>query len=73
MGDPGKRRGLCGRIRSKGRYVSGREHRGSVLPFDATVWWCARTQTPVGPDDLPCDPESCSDRRRACYARRRID
>ena len=70
MTDRREFRARCGRLRAKGMYVSGREDRSSVLPYDATIWWCARTQTPVGPDDRPCEAESCSDPRRACFERK---
>lgn len=55
---------LCGALRCKEYYVFGRLD--LRLCDDTTVYWCNRTQRPVGPDEAPAFPETCGP-GRPCY------
>lgn len=58
---------LCRHLRSKGMYTGGYHAVDPhALPFNATNWWCDRTQKELGPDDCPCDGGRCGP-GRACY------
>jgi hypothetical protein len=74
------RDGLCRHIRCKGMLVNIGERPDSAssqrnylavdphaLPWDGTVWWCGHTSKTVGPDDRPCDNDTCVSGRR-CFA-----
>lgn len=58
---------LCRHLRCKGMFTGGYHAVDPhALPFDATNWWCDRTQKELGPDDLPCDGRQCT-RERRCH------
>lgn len=65
---PVKLRITCMNIRHKLMYVDERHaQRGLVdVNSDTRVYWCARTQDALGPDDLPVGPGDCSN-GRDCY------
>jgi hypothetical protein len=57
---------VCRRLRTKMYYVVGREHVNMRESSPSALYWCARTTTVIGPDDLPCTPESCRT-HRGCF------
>jgi hypothetical protein len=57
---------VCRRLRTKMYYVVGREHVNMRESSPSAQYWCARTTTVIGPDDLPCTPESCRT-HRGCF------
>jgi hypothetical protein len=62
-------RELCPALRWKGQFVLA-EHDATVPPGNDGLFWCARTQTCMGPDSGPAEPGNCSSRSRACYGGR---
>ena len=66
-GVPNVRVPLCRHLRCKGMFTNAeRSEEGGFLPYDATIWWCARTEKQLGPDDLPCHDSECRAGRR-CF------
>jgi hypothetical protein len=65
---PVKLRVTCMHIRHKLRYVDERHtQRGLVdVNSDTRIFWCAKTQEALGPDDQPVGPAECSN-GRGCY------
>jgi hypothetical protein len=57
---------VCRRLRTKMYYVVGREHVSLRVSSPTTQYWCSLTTTVMGPDDLPCSPESCQ-AHRGCF------
>jgi hypothetical protein len=57
---------VCCRLRTKMYYVAGREHVSLRVSSPSAQYWCASTTTVIGPDDLPCSPESCQ-AHRGCF------
>jgi len=57
---------VCRRLRTKMYYVVGREHVNMRVSSPSAQYWCAFTTTVIGPDDLPCSPESCR-AHRGCF------
>jgi hypothetical protein len=57
---------VCRRLRTKMYYVVGREHVNMRESSPSAQYWCAYTTTVIGPDDLPCSPESCRT-HRGCF------
>jgi hypothetical protein len=57
---------VCRRLRTKMYYVVGREHVNMRESSPSAQYWCAHTTTVIGPDDLPCSPESCRT-HRGCF------
>jgi hypothetical protein len=57
---------VCRRLRTKMYYVVGREHVNLRVSSPSAQYWCASTTTVIGPDDLPCSPESCQT-HRGCF------
>jgi len=57
---------VCKRLRSKMYYVMGREHVDLRVSSPNSQYWCARTATVLGPDDVYCSPEMCQ-AHRACF------
>ncbi len=55
---------VCRALRCKEYYIFGRLE--LAMCDDTTVYWCVRTQSPVGPDAAPALPEDC-DARRPCF------
>jgi len=35
-------------------------------PYDATAYWCVKTQRGFGPDGRPVRPECCQGERECC-------
>jgi hypothetical protein len=59
-------RPVCKRLRTKGYYVTGPDD-VDLVEFSSTAsYWCARTVTILGPDDILCAPEACQP-GRACF------
>jgi len=56
----------CRRIRTKMYYVLGREAVDLRTSSPTSQYWCSRTATVIGPDDVCCSPELCGP-ARACY------
>jgi hypothetical protein len=56
----------CQRIRTKMYYVLGRQAVDLRTSSPTSQYWCSRTATVIGPDDVCCSPELCSP-TRACY------
>ena len=58
----------CKRIRTKMYYVLGRQAVDLTVSSPTSQYWCSRTATVIGPDDVCCSPELCA-ANRACYER----
>lgn len=56
----------CKRIRTKMYYVLGRQAVDLRTSNPSSQYWCSRTATVIGPDDVCCAPEMCQP-GRACY------
>ena len=56
----------CARIRTKLYYVLGRKAVDLRVSSPTSQYWCSRTATVIGPDDVCCSPELCQG-NRACY------
>lgn len=56
----------CKRIRTKMYYVLGRQAVDLTKSSPTSQYWCSRTATVIGPDDVCCSPELCAP-NRACY------
>jgi len=52
----------CPMLRCKQMYYEGRK----VEYTDTTVFWCAKTAFPLGPDNDPVEPKICQP-GRSCY------
>jgi hypothetical protein len=47
-------------------YVMGREHVDMREASPTGQYWCSRTATVLGPDDVFCSPQVCKP-HRACF------
>jgi hypothetical protein len=59
----------CTHLRHKGMYVlSTPEEDGAASydKYDATVFWCSRTQKTLGPDGRPAHADACRHGRDCC-------
>ena len=59
----------CQKLRTKGMYINAvvdPDEASFYDPYEATFYWCAKTQTGFGPDGQPVRPESCSGGRCCC-------
>jgi hypothetical protein len=57
----------CSHLRHKGMYVlSVAEPTDFHDSYDATAYWCTRTQKPLGPDGRPARAEACQPGRDCC-------
>ena len=56
----------CKRLRTKMYYVMGRDHLDLVEGSPTAQYWCSRTTTVLGPDDIYCSPHSCQP-HRGCF------
>ncbi len=56
----------CSRLRTKMYYVLGRDAVDLTKSSPTSQYWCSRTATVIGPDDVCCSPELCAP-NRACY------
>ena len=63
--EPGRDVVPCKRIRTKMYYVLGRQAVDLTVSSPTTQYWCSRTATVIGPDDVCCSPELCAP-NRAC-------
>jgi hypothetical protein len=57
---------VCKRLRTKMYYVLGRDHVDLRVSSPTAQYWCSRTATVLGPDDVYCSPESCQP-HRGCF------
>ena len=57
---------VCKRLRTKMYYVMGRDHVDLRQSSPTAQYWCSRTATVLGPDDVWCCPEVCQP-GRACF------
>ncbi len=57
---------VCKRLRSRMYYVMGREHEELRVSSPNSQYWCSRTATVLGPDDVCCSPEMCQ-AHRGCF------
>jgi len=57
---------VCTRLRTKMYYVVGREHVNLRVSSPSAQYWCSLTTTVMGPDSLPCSPETCRG-HRGCF------
>lgn len=57
---------VCKRLRTKMYYVMGREHVDLRTSSPSAQYWCSRTATVMGPDDVCCSPEMCQP-HRGCF------
>jgi len=57
---------VCKRLRTKMYYVMGRDHIDLRETSPSAQYWCSRTATVLGPDDVYCSPGVCQ-RPRACF------
>ena len=57
---------VCRRLRTKMYYVAGRDHVNLRVSSPTAQYWCSRTTTVMGLDELPCSPETCRP-HRGCF------
>jgi len=57
---------VCRRLRTRTYYVVGREHADLRVSSPNGQYWCTRTTTVMGPDEVPCTPETCQP-DRGCF------
>jgi hypothetical protein len=56
----------CRRLRTKMYYVLGRDAAEMRESSPTAQYWCSLTATVMGPDEVPCSPESCRS-HRGCF------
>ena len=60
----------CLILRHKGMYVMAVPDPLEAACYDtaasSTAYWCAETQTGIGPDGIPANPEYCQGERACC-------
>jgi hypothetical protein len=56
----------CRNLYSKGLFINAGLKPGEEATGDGN-FWCAKTQTILGPDRKLCDGEFCLDRGRGCH------
>lgn len=59
-------RAPCASLRTKMIYVAGRARAPLDRESSTACYWCLHTMSPVGPDDGPVRPRSCT-AARGCY------
>ena len=59
---------MCSELRCKGMYVSNPAvtEDAMIIPGDTTLWWCEKTQGPIGPDSDSVHRSVCTP-SRSCY------
>lgn len=57
---------VCRRLRTKMFYVVGRDAVELRESSPTAQYWCSLTATVIGPDELPCSPETCRS-HRGCF------
>jgi hypothetical protein len=65
---PVELRVTCRNLRHKMMYVDDRQSTPGLVDdsSDTRIFWCVKTQDPLGPDDAPVSPARCT-KARACY------
>lgn len=66
MTEQNDRSRVCRRLRTKMYYIVGRDHLDVVEGSPSAQYWCSRTATVLGPDDVYCSPHVCC-AGRACF------
>jgi hypothetical protein len=59
----------CSHLRHKGMYVlsvADPDDTSYYDRYDATAYWCTRTQKPYGPDGKPAHADACRHGRECC-------
>jgi hypothetical protein len=58
----------CSHLRHKGMYVTSADPAEDACydAYDATAYWCTRTQKPYGPDGKPAHAATCAHGRECC-------
>jgi len=59
----------CANLRHKGMYVlrdPADDENACYDAYDATVYWCTRTQKALGPDGKPVSHSACIHGRECC-------
>jgi hypothetical protein len=59
----------CLKLRTKQMYINATvDPMEATLydPYEASAYWCALTQTALGPDRQPVRPDSCCEGRDCC-------
>ena len=59
----------CLHLRHKGMYVTSAPDPDETTfydAYDATAFWCTKTQRATGPDDQPVHADVCKDGRDCC-------
>jgi hypothetical protein len=57
---------VCRRLRTKMYYVVGRDAVELRTSSSTAQYWCSLTTTVLGPDEVPCSPETCRS-HRGCF------
>jgi len=57
---------VCRRLRTKMFYVVGRDAVELRESSPTAQYWCSLTATVMGPDEVPCSPETCRS-HRGCF------
>jgi len=57
---------LCRYLHWKGQFIAA-DPIAPVVPAEDSVFWCAFTQTCLGPDGELTEPKGCSSLKRPCY------
>ena len=61
-----RERKACRQLRTRSYYLYGRDHEDLYENAESVPYWCARTTTVLGPDDVYCAPSVCR-AGRACF------
>jgi hypothetical protein len=59
----------CLQLRTKSMYINAVVDRPAWTAYDSydqTAWWCVKTQTALGPDREPVNPDACCGDRGCC-------
>jgi hypothetical protein len=56
----------CVLLRSKTMYFDSAERPGRLRLSDEQTYWCTRTQSPEGPDEIEATPKACQS-HRPCF------
>ena len=59
----------CLKLRTKSMYINAvvdPDAPTSYDSYDQTAWWCVKTQTGLGPDREPVNPDACCGDRVCC-------
>jgi hypothetical protein len=61
-----RERKACRQLRTRSYTLLGRDHEDMYEDATSVPYWCARTTTALGPDDVYCAPSVCRS-GRACF------